>query len=80
MKKGISKFLVAGLVFFIAGFTLIFIFDSLNRLAERCRKGENLEICKQMQGLSMPMIIILLLIAGLVLVINVVAYLLISAQ
>jgi|GEM_PF-2330963 hypothetical protein len=80
MKKGINKFLVASLVFFIAGFTLIFIFDSLNKLAEKCNKGEELEICKQMQGLSMSLIIILLLISGLILVINVVAYLLISAQ
>lgn len=67
------------LIVFIASFTLFYIFDSLNKIAERCEAGEELEVCKLLSGFSFAMLIILLVIGGFVLIICATGYLMISS-
>lgn len=69
--------IVSFLIVFIASFTLFFIFDSLNKLAEEC-KVKSMPICVALTSFTLPMLIILLLISGLVMMITLVAYLLVS--
>jgi hypothetical protein len=74
-----SHVIIGLVVIFIAVFALFYIFDSLNKLAERCRAGESLPICQQLTGFTLSMIIILLLIGGFVIVILAVVYIMLSA-
>jgi hypothetical protein len=76
---GIPKTVYIGLVIvFVSVFTLLFIFDSLSKIANRC-KTENLEICKLLSGFSLAMLFILLLVSGFVISILGAVYIIFSA-
>jgi hypothetical protein len=66
------------IVVFISVFTLLYIFDSLSKIADRC-KIENLQICKLLSGFSLAMLFILLLISGFIMSILGVVYIIFSA-
>jgi hypothetical protein len=70
--------IIGGFVIFIAAFMLFWIFDNVNRLAERCQT-EDLEICKQLTGPTLAMLALLLIISGFIFVSLVVVYILLSA-
>lgn len=74
---GQVKVILAMLAVFIAAFTLFWIFDQLQKLADSCRTNPR-PICEQMNGLSLPIMIILLIIGGFSLVICVIVYILLS--
>ena len=76
-KLSLKPLIIGMIAVFIATFTLFFIFDSIQKLADRCQT-EKLEICDQLRGPSLTLIIILLLIMGLVFVILVIVYILIT--
>lgn len=76
--KAESHILFALASVFLAFLMLFYIFDNISKLSERCSK-ETLEICSEMSGLTIPMLIFLLIIGGFVLIISIVVYILISA-
>jgi hypothetical protein len=65
-------------VVFISVFTLLYIFDSISKIADRC-KIENLEICKLLSGFSLAMLFVLLFISGFVIIILGAVYIIFSA-
>jgi len=76
---GIPKTVYIGLaIVFVSVFTLLFIFDSLSKIANRC-KTENLEICKLLSGFSLAMLFILLLVSGFAISILGAVYIIFSA-
>ena len=80
MKKlGQSHLAFAIVSIFIAMLTLFYIFDSMGRLADGC-KVQNTDVCKQLSGPSFPMLVILLIIAGFVMIISTVVYILVFTQ
>ena len=63
--------ILAFFIMFFSVFGLFFIFDNLNKISEKCQKGEiNQAVCKSFTGFGMNIIIFLLIIAGFVLVIS----------
>lgn len=74
-----SPVLIGLVVVFVAIFALFYIFDSIGKLAERCKAGETLAICQQLTGFTLSMVIILLIIGGFVIVISAVVYIMLSA-
>ena len=65
---------------FIAVFMLFYIFDNLNKLAEKCKTEEPKSfICNQLSGFTLSMLVILLIIGGFLFVILTTAYLLLSS-
>jgi hypothetical protein len=76
----VQTHVVLGIIaIFVAIFALFYVFDSLQKLAERCKAGENLGLCKQLSGFTFSMVIILLIIGGFVIVISAVVYIMLSA-
>jgi hypothetical protein len=65
-------------VIFISVFTLLYIFDSISKIADKC-KTENLEICKLLSGFNLTMLFILLLISGFLISIWGAVYIIFSA-
>ena len=66
---------------FIAAFALFFIFHSLEQLALDCKtEAQPPAICERLNGFTMSMLIILLIIGGFVMTITGTAYVLLSAQ
>ena len=78
MAKGSAQLIISFIIIFIASFTLLYIFDSLNQLAIKCEKGYKLEICNLLKGFTFVGLVILLLIGGLIGIIGTVAYILFS--
>jgi hypothetical protein len=76
---GQSRIALSLLTVFIATFTLFYIFDSLEKLANECSKGEHLPVCESLTGFTFPMIVLLLIIGGFVIIISAVFYILLSA-
>ncbi len=67
--------LIFMIIVFVAAFSLFFIFDSINKLAENCKREiAPSEICKNFSGLTMNMVILLLFISGFIFIIGVSAY------
>jgi hypothetical protein len=65
---------------FIAVFTLFFIFDRIEIMANKCGQDPNHSpVCKQLTGFSLTMIVVLLIIGGLVIMISATAYIILSA-
>jgi len=66
-------------VVFIAVFVLFFIFDNIIKIMDKCEKDKSLKICKS--G-SLPMVILMLLLiaGGLIIVVNITAYIMISGS
>ena len=69
---------LAVIIVFIAAFTLFWVIDSLNRLAEQCKQGLELEICEKMSGFTFQMLIVLILIGGLIATITAVGFIILS--
>jgi len=68
---------VSLVVVFIAVFVLFYIFDNIIKVMDKCDKDKSLKICKT--G-SLPMVILMLLLiaGGLIIVVNITAYIMIS--
>ncbi len=64
---------------FVAALTLFYIFGSIGDIAEKC-KEQRTQICDNLSGMSFPMLIILLIIAGFVMIISTVVYIFVSTQ
>jgi len=66
---------------FVAAFALFFIFHSLEQLALQCKTGaQPTPICDKMNGFTISMLIVLLIIGGFVMTITGTAYVLLSAH
>lgn len=66
---------------FLAVFTLFFIFDSIEKMAARCKENPDFSpVCPQLTGFTLTMIVVLLIVGGLVLTVSATAYVLISAS
>jgi hypothetical protein len=77
--KGISPVAIGLVAIFIAIFMLFYIFDSLEKLSNKCQAGEQMPLCNQLSSLTVSMLIILLVISGFVITICITVYILISA-
>jgi len=76
----LSKVVGIGLiVVFIAVFTIFYIFDSLNKVKERCKREKTLKIC-QTNTLTLFMAVVLIIVAGLIIIVLTVAYIMISVS
>lgn len=78
-RKGISHIYIGLVVVFISTFLLFFIFDSLEKLSAQCKTEDPPQICKQLSGFTMSMLIILLIISGFVITITTTAYIMVSS-
>jgi hypothetical protein len=78
MAKGSVQLIISFLIIFIASFSLLYIFDSLNQLSIKCEKGYKLEICNLLKGFTFVGLVVLLLVGGLIGIIGIVAYILFS--
>lgn len=78
MAVGQVHIAFAVITVFIATFTLLFIFDALNKVAEQCQTQKT-NACAILGGPAFPFIVLLIIIGGLIFVISTVAYILISA-
>jgi len=65
-------------VVFIAIIALLYIFDSLDRLAQKCNTIERVDACDQLSGLTIPMLVILLMIGGFIITVGATIFLLFS--
>lgn len=74
-----SSVLIGLIVIFVAISALFYIFDSIGKLAEKCKAGEPLVICQQLTGFTLSMVIILLIIGGFIIEILAVVYIILSA-
>jgi uncharacterized YccA/Bax inhibitor family protein len=77
--KGQIHIYLSLVVIFIAAFSLFFVFDSLQKLANECKSGAEYRICTELSGFGFSMLIILLIIGGFVMTISGVVYILLSA-
>jgi hypothetical protein len=78
--SGMTKIAFGLLTVFMATFMLFYIFDNLNKLAERCKTEEPKSfICNQLTGFTLSMLIVLLVIGGFLFVILLTSYLLLSS-
>jgi len=73
MKK-ITQIALGLMVVFIATFMLFFIFDSIDKLAARCKGESPPDICNQLNSFTLSMLMILLIISGFVIIIFVTVY------
>jgi hypothetical protein len=65
---------------FIATFSLLFIFHSLEQFSLQCEANQSSSpLCSQLGGFSLSMLIVLLIIGGFVITITATAYILLSA-
>ncbi len=78
MAKGSIQIMISFIIIFVASFSLLYVFDSLNQISMKCEKGYKLEICNLLKGFTFVGLIVLLLIGGLIGIIATVAYILFS--
>ena len=77
---GSTRVIIGLLVVFIAIFMIFYIFDSMQKLGEKCKVPElRTDICDKLTGPTQVMIIILLIIAGFIIMVVATAYILLSA-
>jgi hypothetical protein len=75
-----TKIMLSLSVVFIASFMLFYVFDSINKLAEKCKTGEEKSfVCQQFTGFTASMLVVLLIIAGFLFVILTTSYILLSS-
>ena len=75
-----SKIAAGLLTVFIATFMLFYVFDNINKLAEKCKTEEPKSfICEQFSGFTLSMLVILLIIAGFLFMILTTSYILLSS-
>jgi predicted PurR-regulated permease PerM len=78
--EGLTKIALGLAVIFIATFMLFYIFDNINKMAEKCKTEEPKTIlCSQLSSFTVSMLVILLIIGGFLFVILVITYLLLSS-
>lgn len=65
--------IIALIIVFVAIFTLFYIFDNLQKISNRCQT-EKSDLCDQLGGVSIPVLVILLMVGGLSLIVCVVSY------
>ena len=65
-------------IVFVAIIALLYIFDSLDKLSQKCNTAERIEACDQLSGLTIPMLVILLMIGGFIMTVCVTFFLLFS--
>jgi len=76
----VSKVLVVGLiVIFIAAFTILYIVDNLSRALKKCETDKTIKFCRT-NTIAIVTIILLIMVAGLVIIIATVAYIMVSAS
>jgi hypothetical protein len=77
MTLNIKIVSVSLVVVFISVFALFYIFDNIIKVMDKCEKDKSLKICKS--G-SLPMVIMMLLLiaGGLIVIVNITAYIMIS--
>lgn len=75
---GQSVFLIGVVTIVIAVAALAFIFWSVTNYAEACQT-EQLDVCNDLTGPSFPILLIVLIIAGLILVSSTVVYIMVTA-
>jgi len=77
---GISKIAFGLLTVFVAVFMLFYIFDNINKTAEKCKTEEQKSIiCQQLTGFTLTMIVLLLIIGGFMFVVLTIFYILLSS-
>lgn len=64
-------------IVFIAVFVLFYIFDNISKIMNLCERDKSLKICK-IGSLPIMILILLLIAGGLIVVINITAYIMIS--
>ncbi|MCD6402784.1 MAG: hypothetical protein J7K98_00460 [Candidatus Aenigmarchaeota archaeon] len=75
-----TKVMVIGLiVIFIAAFTIIYIIDNIGKAMKRCETDKTLKLCRT-NTIAIVTIILLIMVAGLVIIIATVAYIMLSAE
>lgn len=75
--KGISKILIGIAAILVCVFTLFYVFDNIQKLADQCQKDPTFNpICGQMNAFTLSMLMVLLVIGGFVLVISATVYIL----
>ena len=75
-----TKTIIGLAVVFISVFMLFFVFDSINKLGERCKIPElRTSVCDRLTGPTQVIIIVLLIIAGFIIIIVTTAYILLTA-
>jgi len=78
--KGVSPVIFGLGAVFVAVFTLFFIFDQIQKLADNCAKtAVPTGICRQFTGFTQSLLIIILIIAGFVIVISATGYILLTS-
>jgi len=75
--KGSTVFLIGTITVLIAVGSLAFILWSITDYSERC-KTERMDVCDTFTGPSFPLLVIVLIIAGLVLISSTVVYILVT--
>ncbi len=65
------------IVVLIAVFVLFYIFDNLGKMMARCEKDKSLNICKS-GTLPIVILMMLLIAGGLIVVVNITAYIMLS--
>lgn len=78
LLKGGAAFVIGAVTVMVAVGALGFILWSITDYSTRCQT-ENLDICKTLTGSGFPLLLIVLIIAGLVLVSSTVVYILVTA-
>ncbi|MEM5879197.1 MAG: hypothetical protein QXU74_01755 [Candidatus Aenigmatarchaeota archaeon] len=75
-----NKVVLGLVVVFIATFMLFYIFDNINKLAEKCKTEEPKSfVCEQFSGFTLSMLVVLLIIGGFLFVILTTSYILLSS-
>lgn len=65
--------IIALIIVFVAIFTLFYIFDNLQKISSNCQT-EKSDLCDQLSGISIPVLVVLLMVGGLSLIVCVVSY------
>ena len=77
--RGISKVVIGVATILIAIFTLFWLFDNIQKIADKCKEDMSYSpACAQLNSFTLSMLIILLIIGGFVVMITATAYILLS--
>jgi D-alanyl-lipoteichoic acid acyltransferase DltB (MBOAT superfamily) len=77
--RGISKVVIGVATILIAIFTLFWLFDNIQKIADKCKEDISYSpACSQLNSFTLSMLIILLIIGGFVVMITATAYILLS--
>ncbi len=77
MTKNLTVIGLSLFVVFIAMFALFYIFDNISMIMEICETNKSLKVCT-VGSLPIAILVLLLIAGGLIMVINIAAYIMIS--